>query len=35
MVSPLPVSLEDIRAAARRIAGRVIGTPMVQSASLG
>ncbi|NEK18932.1 hydroxyectoine utilization dehydratase EutB [Rhizobium leguminosarum] len=35
MVSTLPVSLEDIRAAARRIAGRVIGTPMVQSASLG
>ncbi|MBX5194101.1 hydroxyectoine utilization dehydratase EutB [Rhizobium sp. NZLR10] len=35
MVSALPVSLEDIRAAARRIAGRVIGTPMVRSASLG
>ncbi|EJT02117.1 hydroxyectoine utilization dehydratase EutB [Rhizobium sp. CCGE 510] len=35
MVSALPVSLEDIRAAARRIAGRVIETPIVQSASLG
>ncbi|MBY3035163.1 hydroxyectoine utilization dehydratase EutB [Rhizobium laguerreae] len=35
MVSTLPVSLEDIRAAARRIAGRVLGTPMVQSFSLG
>lgn len=35
MVSILPVSLEDIRAAARRIAGRVTTTPMVQSASLG
>ncbi|MGO7609536.1 pyridoxal-phosphate dependent enzyme, partial [Rhizobium ruizarguesonis] len=28
-------SLEDFRAAARRIADRVIGTPMVQSFSLG
>ncbi|UWM78410.1 hydroxyectoine utilization dehydratase EutB (plasmid) [Rhizobium sp. WSM4643] len=35
MASPLPVSLEDIRAATRRIAGRVLCTPMVQSASLG
>ncbi|MBB5551112.1 hydroxyectoine utilization dehydratase EutB [Rhizobium lentis] len=34
MVSTLPVSLEDIRAAARRIAGRVVETPMVLSASL-
>ncbi|AJC82747.1 ectoine utilization protein EutB (plasmid) [Rhizobium etli bv. phaseoli str. IE4803] len=34
MVSALPVSLEDIRAAARRIAGRVVETPMVLSASL-
>ncbi|HWT57932.1 MAG TPA: hydroxyectoine utilization dehydratase EutB [Rhizobium sp.] len=34
MVRTLPVSLEDIRAAARRIAGRVIETPMVHSASL-
>ncbi|KPH05536.1 hydroxyectoine utilization dehydratase EutB (plasmid) [Rhizobium acidisoli] len=34
MVSSLPVSLEDIRAAARRIAGRIVETPMVQSASL-
>ncbi|AGS26399.1 hydroxyectoine utilization dehydratase EutB [Rhizobium etli] len=34
MVSSLPVSLEDIRAAARRIAGRVVETPMVLSASL-
>ncbi|MBB2750810.1 UNVERIFIED_ORG: threonine dehydratase [Rhizobium aethiopicum] len=35
MVSTLPVSLEDIRVAARRIAGRVVETPMVQSAALG
>ncbi|PCK81776.1 hydroxyectoine utilization dehydratase EutB [Rhizobium sophoriradicis] len=34
MVSALPVSLEDIRAATRRIAGRVVETPMVLSASL-
>lgn len=34
MVSTLPVSLEDIRAAARRIAGRIVETPMVQAASL-
>ncbi|ANL37868.1 hydroxyectoine utilization dehydratase EutB [Rhizobium phaseoli] len=35
MVATLPVSLQDIRAAARRIAGRVLATPMVQSAALG
>ncbi|RFB84119.1 hydroxyectoine utilization dehydratase EutB [Rhizobium leguminosarum bv. trifolii] len=35
MVSTLPVSLEDIRVAARRIAGRIVETPMVQSAALG
>lgn len=34
MASALPVGLEDIRAAARRIAGRVVETPMVLSASL-
>ncbi|MBB2673808.1 hydroxyectoine utilization dehydratase EutB [Rhizobium sp. H4] len=34
MASALPVALEDIRAAARRIAGRVVETPMVLSASL-
>ncbi|WP_434713947.1 hydroxyectoine utilization dehydratase EutB (plasmid) [Rhizobium sp. YTUHZ045] len=31
----LPVSMEDIRAAAHRIAGRVVETPIVLSASLG
>jgi len=35
MASTLPVSLEGIRAAARRISGRVIETPMMQSPSLG
>ncbi|RWX19295.1 hydroxyectoine utilization dehydratase EutB [Rhizobium hidalgonense] len=35
MASTLPVSLEDIRAAARRIAGRVRVTAMAQSVSLG
>ncbi|MBX5168455.1 hydroxyectoine utilization dehydratase EutB [Rhizobium sp. NZLR1b] len=35
MVSALSVTLEDIRAAARRITGRVLATPIVQSASLG
>ncbi|MBY4628206.1 hydroxyectoine utilization dehydratase EutB [Rhizobium croatiense] len=34
MASALPVSLEDIRAAARRIDGRIVQTPMVRSASL-
>ncbi|WHO75617.1 hydroxyectoine utilization dehydratase EutB [Rhizobium sp. BT03] len=34
MASTLPISLEDIRVAARRIAGRVVETPMVQSAAL-
>ncbi|MBX5200011.1 hydroxyectoine utilization dehydratase EutB [Rhizobium sp. NZLR1] len=35
MVSALSVTLEDIRAAARHITGRVLATPIVQSASLG
>ncbi|MBX5039354.1 hydroxyectoine utilization dehydratase EutB [Rhizobium lentis] len=35
MGGALPVSLEDIRAAAHRIAGRIAETPMVPSASLG
>ncbi|EJC72277.1 ectoine utilization protein EutB [Rhizobium leguminosarum bv. trifolii WSM2012] len=35
MASTWPVSLEDIRAAARRIAGRVRVTAMAQSVSLG
>ncbi|WP_037093447.1 hydroxyectoine utilization dehydratase EutB [Rhizobium leguminosarum] len=35
MTSRLPVSLEDIRAAARRITGRVRVTAMAQSVSLG
>ncbi|MBB4481765.1 hydroxyectoine utilization dehydratase EutB [Rhizobium etli] len=34
MVNALPVSLEDIRVAAQRIAGRVVETPMVLSSSL-
>lgn len=34
MTTSLPVSLDDIQAAARRIAGRVRRTPMVQSTSL-
>ncbi|MBX5181936.1 hydroxyectoine utilization dehydratase EutB [Rhizobium sp. NZLR5] len=35
MVSALSVTLEDIRAAARHTTGRVLATPIVQSASLG
>ncbi|MDK1483174.1 hydroxyectoine utilization dehydratase EutB, partial [Sinorhizobium sp. 6-117] len=35
MSAPLPVTIEDIEAAARRISGRVLTTPLVSSASLG
>jgi threonine dehydratase len=35
MSASLPVTIEDIEAAARRISGRVLTTPLVASASLG